>query len=622
MITPRPAPVRPRVRSPHTNELVLLEDLIELCARAGRTTAIEIIGGPRSGKTTALSHLASLPIAERLLLVDDPGPLPAPSRVADRMIVYAVRQKLIPGALVCELAPWSEDDLVEYLLAVHPGRCSSVVARFLADRNRGLLEGKPELYRAAADQMAASESANDLRTALRLAVAERSQNAETLDSARFFATAGLLDEPQLAMETARHMLDRGAADEALFHLLGYRWVRMLLAADRIAAVLTEKNLTYSFPRRRMPKELVGEAAAIVAHDRRARLRLKELAESGTECVPMAASILHAADPSWRPDRERCSKLHGAYFYRATWTGIDLREANLSSADLRGAALQGANLRGSRLTQAKLRASNLEGAWLENVKAAHADFGHARLARARLTRGRFVGARFAGAVLDEISAEGAKFRDAVFQGASLCSANLERCDLRGAHLDGAVLSNANLRRADLSKLVLQDATLHDAKFASANLSNCDLEYVELPRARFAGADLSRAWLTGSVMLGGDFRGASLFEAGLADIVWEEADLRGADLRGCSFHLGSSRSGLVGSPYPCHGTRTGFYTNDYDDQTYKAPEEIRKASLCGADLRGARIDGVDFYLVDLRGAKYDPRQAEHFRRCDAILTSRAP
>ncbi len=124
-----------------------------------------------------------------------------------------------------------------------------------------------------------------------------------------------------------------------------------------------------------------------------------------------------------------------------------------------------------------------------------------------------------------------------------------------------------------------------------------------------------------MPGADFRKSRLRHAGLADIQWEGADLCEADLRGCSFHLGSSRSGLVGSPYPGHGSRTGFYTDDYDQQSYKAPEEIRKANLCGADLRGALIDGVDFYLVDLRGAKYDPQQAEHFRRCDAILFSRA-
>ncbi len=118
----------------------------------------------------------------------------------------------------------------------------------------------------------------------------------------------------------------------------------------------------------------------------------------------------------------------------------------------------------------------------------------------------------------------------------------------------------------------------------------------------------------------FYKATLRGAGLADIQWEQADLREADLSGCSFHLGSSRSGLVGSPYPGHGSRTGFYTNDYDDQVYKPPEQIRKANLRGADLRGANVQDTDFYLVDLRQARYDRDQAEHFRRCDAILEER--
>jgi uncharacterized protein YjbI with pentapeptide repeats len=83
---------------------------------------------------------------------------------------------------------------------------------------------------------------------------------------------------------------------------------------------------------------------------------------------------------------------------------------------------------------------------------------------------------------------------------------------------------------------------------------------------------------------------------------------------------SRSGLVDSPIPCAGSHTGFYTDDYDDQHIKSAEEIRKANLWGADLRGANIDGIDFYLVDLRDAKYTRGQVEHFRHCRAILEDR--
>ena len=145
-------------------------------------------------------------------------------------------------------------------------------------------------------------------------------------------------------------------------------------------------------------------------------------------------------------------------------------------------------------------------------------------------------------------------------------------------------------------------------------------MRLPGAVFAGADLRKALLTGSHMRGADFRGARLQSAGLAEVEWEGADLRGADLREAAFHLGSSRSGLVGSSIASEGSRTGFYTDDWSEQDFKSPEEIRKANLCGADLRGARIDDVDFYLVDLRGALLDPEQVSHIRRCGAILETR--
>jgi uncharacterized protein YjbI with pentapeptide repeats len=119
---------------------------------------------------------------------------------------------------------------------------------------------------------------------------------------------------------------------------------------------------------------------------------------------------------------------------------------------------------------------------------------------------------------------------------------------------------------------------------------------------------------------DFSCADLRDTGLADIEWEGANLREADLRGASFHLGSSRSGRVYSPIACEGSRTGFYTDDYDEQTFKSPEDIRKANLCRADLRGACLDNVDFYLVDLRGAFYEAQYEDHLRRCGAILEAR--
>ena len=83
------------------------------------------------------------------------------------------------------------------------------------------------------------------------------------------------------------------------------------------------------------------------------------------------------------------------------------------------------------------------------------------------------------------------------------------------------------------------------------------------------------------------------------------------------MGSTRSGLVGADVASEGTRTGFYTDDFQDRDFKDPAAIRKANLANADLRGAKLGRVDFYLVDLRGARYSRDQRDWFARCGAIL-----
>jgi uncharacterized protein YjbI with pentapeptide repeats len=150
---------------------------------------------------------------------------------------------------------------------------------------------------------------------------------------------------------------------------------------------------------------------------------------------------------------------------------------------------------------------------------------------------------------------------------------------------------------------------------------DFEGAAAEGVSFHHANLDDALLSGSWFRLADFRGALLTNTGLGQIDWEGADLRGADFTGASFHYGSSRSGLVNSYIAGEGSKTGFYTDEYLEQDFKAPEEIRKANLCGSDLRGAKVEGADWYLVDLRGALYTPDQAAHFARCGAILHARA-
>jgi uncharacterized protein YjbI with pentapeptide repeats len=211
---------------------------------------------------------------------------------------------------------------------------------------------------------------------------------------------------------------------------------------------------------------------------------------------------------------------------------------------------------------------------------------------------------------------ATFLKAAARHARFDGGELSRCDFREADLRGSRFSRCSLKHATLT-----GSRVDGASFNNSNLDSADLTSVTGERASFVRAALYDAILSSSILPRADFRGAFLLNTGLAQIDWEGADLRDADFAGASFHYGSSRSGLVNSFIAGEGSKTGFYTDEYLEQDFKAPEEIRKANLCGSDLRGAKVEGVDWYLVDLRGALYTPDQAAHFARCGAILHTRS-
>jgi flagellar biosynthesis GTPase FlhF len=71
MLEPRRAPVRPRVISPVTRDTLPLDDeILDLIERRWRGV-VWLTGGPGSGKTTALAHLAAvLPSSAKVALRD------------------------------------------------------------------------------------------------------------------------------------------------------------------------------------------------------------------------------------------------------------------------------------------------------------------------------------------------------------------------------------------------------------------------------------------------------------------------------------------------------------------------------------------------------------------------
>ena len=608
------ARVRPRIISLETGETIPLDDKIGQLLQEGRHELVGLVGGPGSGKTTALRHLAAVlpPWAlARIRLVDDPqgyADIVAFGDTESRFVISAGGQlPAAPRQVNYSLASWSQDDVIEYLLSTHCDRCASVMTRLKSCGDRGFVKGIPELWAVVLDQMAGDELIVDARAAIRCELAEWfDQHGRARAITEDFCLAGIsqnsnpvLNLPLSAL--SGDMPNRSQSAEVLVRLVRHRPVALLLAADRIKDFAERGHMDLAFTRQ-FPHDLVQEAALVIAGNTPA---MQHLSDWLSQCEhlavhPMAASLLIAVSPNWRPGPACRPRLEGAYLARAAWSGLDLAGVDLESADLKAADLNSANLAGSRAVRARFQRANLQGAVLDSWVA--------------------VGADLSGADLRSVHAVDANFRQANLAGARLIEANLWRANFQKANIEDADFTGANLEGARLTGLKLRRARFDCARFGSADLRECDLEEMMLTVPDFHGADLCGALLTGSRMQDANFAGANLRGAGLAEIDWPGADLHNANLCRASFHLGSSRSGLVGSPIACEGSRTGFYTDDYDAQNIKSAEEIRKANLRGADLRGANIKGVDFYLVDLRDAKYTRDQAEHFRRCRAILEDR--
>ena len=442
-ISHRRALVRPRVLSNVTGESLPLAEMVGPLLEGRESGMIRVVGGPGSGKTTALDYLAGIvPPHLSVFFLDEPLPTAIREAFPYGWVVYTSKNGSAQGATNLPLAGWGEDEWIEYLLASDRQLCASVMARLArAKVESARLEGIPELWRHVLDRMMADPSVQGPCSALRNELAGLLPDAVARQPvlAKCFYAFGIKNgDPVHRLDSAvRHDLEPG-----LFRLIRHRPVALLLAADFVAGAINHEAETEALAST-LHRDLVLETAARIADDPAAVDRLRSLIDDGDGRLhPMVASLLHALRVGWKPAWPS-PRLADAYLDNASWPDI-----NLAGADMRGADLGGANVSGSRLDRANLAGADLVDTNLCGSSMEEAIFDKADLSRASLSQVRAKGARFEAARLVAANLVAADFHRAILTGANLTDAQLADASLVGADLRSTKLDGADFSRADL------------------------------------------------------------------------------------------------------------------------------------------------------------------------------
>ena len=581
---------------------------------SGQPKALGIIGGPGTGKSTALAHLSAVFADRDIDFLDEP----TDETLKDlrHPVVFtapSAHSPLSRVSLLCHLAPWDQDSVLEWLLATHRDQTGSVMARLGDAAQVDWPEGNARLWTLALSRMAVDPAILDATDAV-IEHLDATLDPRLRRWAELCALCAFSGDPLRIDAARRCMRVRGCSAEVL-RFLEHPPVWRHLAGEVLFRDLVQRRWRPRWSGD-VPLSLLRVAASKLRADAPAREQVASWSPK-TQFQPLRASVLHLSLDGWRPHPGDIGNLRGAYLESVRWAGIDLDNSTLIKTCFEQADLRKASLRRVRATEANFRWARMAESVLSVGLFPRADLAGADLRKVRGTDATF----------NSADLRGADLRDAQLERVLLCSADLRQADLRGAdlrwaNLVGARVEEADLRDTNLSgarliRLTLREALLDGARFSLANLNRCDLEGVDLPAAEFDEAELCGALLTGSSIPGGNFRRANLRGAGLAAIRWKGADLGGARLTGATFHTGTTRSGLVQSTTAGEGSRTGFYTDESKELGFRSPEEIRVADLRDANLLDADVSGVDFYLVDLRGAVFSDGQRRHFERSGALL-----
>ena len=201
---------------------------------------------------------------------------------------------------------------------------------------------------------------------------------------------------------------------------------------------------------------------------------------------------------------------GITIRNANLSGFDLQKVDFTNANLSGANFKGADLSNANLEFAELTAANFEGANISDAKLVNAILFAANLIGANITGSNLTGADLVGCEM---------------YCANLWSSNLERADLTGADLTGANLIRAKLRKANLNEINLRCANLWSAELTDANLFEANLSGANLIKAILRGTNLKNSILNSTNLSFADLTEANVSGANLTNIILNGAKTAG-------------------------------------------------------------------------------------------------
>jgi len=310
-----------------------------------------------------------------------------------------------------------------------------------------------------------------------------------------------------------------------------------------------------------------------------------------------------------------ANLSGVNASDADFTGADLGGANLSGAYFAGTILKNVNFSRACMVGIDLMGANLQGANLSGVDLSGSNLSEAKLDKAKLIGANLSGARLRGANLSKVVLKG-DFKEHIrLRGNELAryllETDLRMTDLRGTDLSGEdlnkkILRYADLRFANLTDMDLQKADLRGTDMRLANLSNTQLQGADL-----RNSDLRAAKLDGANLIGANLENAKLCEASLKGVDLTDAVLRYADLRNVEDVHTATLTGAdlrytrVGELYVYFdGLHEIVFAEASSKKPAKDEDLIGNVDLIGnLDLSGIDSSDVDLSKVDLSGINLD-------------------